>query len=191
MDHRNFVNLCHRNLEQGEKFPCHGLGNLLLVLEVAEAEKDPQPGTSAGAEALPYLGNKPSLIVYPHWKDTKGEINEPTPGVLDLDTDFPDELKDLDLEAFDLSNNTNGLLEIVGDGLAALQGYPSEVSADHTSELLTEDSFGMGEHIRDPNLSKLDPEDLLDFEPAEDSGKEEEKKEEKVEVAQEEKKEML
>ena len=151
--------------------------------EVAEAESsgglatvsvpEPQPGTSRGAEASPALGNKlkPCLNVYPHRQDTKGKISAPTPGVYNLGGDFPEELKSLDLESFDLSNNTNGLLEIVGDGLAALQGYPSE--GDQTG-----DSLGLKDIVGDPVLDGIDTDDLLDFEPAEDSGEEGTKKEE-------------
>ena len=151
----------------------------------AALEADPVPGPSGATPAPSGDTFKPSLKVTPRLQG----YSEPTPGVFNLESgDYPEELKSLDLDAFDLSANTNGLLEtILGDGLAALQAYPSEESGNNTAELLAE----IAAADVDPDMDVADPEELLDFEPPEDSGKEEGQESEKKEGQEQEKKEEI
>ena len=86
--------------------PLHVEPLALLGVQEPQDESGPEP-------------SKPTAEVFPRWQG-----KEPSPGVLNLPTERDAQLAALNPFDFDLANNTNGQLEIVGDGLESIQrGY--------------------------------------------------------------------
>ena len=99
-----------------------------------EASPPPHQGEFLDLEKVqePFCKNaeKPMAEVLPRWGG-----RDPTPGVLNLPQTYPKDRSHIELEEFDLVNNTNGTLQFVGEenGLTAIRTYLDDSRAAQDS----------------------------------------------------------